>query len=380
MFYISIWQYFSYNNIDNDYHCYYRYILAMERDVNMRHHFFVDSPERFEETIRRMAIQRYREDYGHIRTVHYEMLERWGTGRVEVYRVLNCATLMLYDVTFHDDVIFEYEMKRDYFGLSYCIDGELELQEQGENLVHFKSSSLSLSKSCDMRGCTRHYGGQRYQSVSLTADSEQMSLLFGSSGSVLWEQAIHRLDNATRQRYFIGVQASADIIEIFNRIYNCRFPEKSKILYYEGKVMELLSLLLAVELPRQEDMATFLLDDYEIRQIRLGHDKLMETLGNPPTLTELSKELAISRNKLTKGYKLIFGQTIYVHYRKTCMQNATAMLANLNKSIQDIALDVGYSNASNFCNAFKREFGLTPLQYRKSKLKRFHPQTSTHAT
>ncbi|MCG7406629.1 helix-turn-helix domain-containing protein [Paenibacillus sp. ACRRX] len=346
----------------------------------MRHHFFVDSPERFEETIRRMAIQRYREDYGHIRTVHYEMLERWGTGRVEVYRVLNCATLMLYDVTFHDDVIFEYEMKRDYFGLSYCIDGELELQEQGENLVHFKSSSLSLSKSCDMRGCTRHYGGQRYQSVSLTADSEQMSLLFGSSGSVLWEQAIHRLDNATRQRYFIGVQASADIIEIFNRIYNCRFPEKSKILYYEGKVMELLSLLLAVELPRQEDMATFLLDDYEIRQIRLGHDKLMETLGNPPTLTELSKELAISRNKLTKGYKLIFGQTIYVHYRKTCMQNATAMLANLNKSIQDIALDVGYSNASNFCNAFKREFGLTPLQYRKSKLKRFHPQTSTHAT
>lgn len=95
-------------------------------------------------------------------------------------------------------------MKQDYFGISYCIDRELELQEQGENVTYIKSSSLSLSKSCDMRGCTRHYAGQRYQSVSLTADSEQMSLLFGSSGSVLWEQAIDRLDSATRQRYFWG--------------------------------------------------------------------------------------------------------------------------------------------------------------------------------
>ncbi|WP_157277863.1 hypothetical protein [Paenibacillus taiwanensis] len=40
--------------------------------------------------------------------------------------------------------------------------------------------------------------------------------------------------------------------------------------------MELISLLLAIELPRQEGMASVLLDDYEIRPIRLGHDKRME--------------------------------------------------------------------------------------------------------
>ncbi|WP_281169761.1 hypothetical protein [Paenibacillus taiwanensis] len=40
----------------------------------MKHHFFVDSPERFEATIRRMAIHRCIEEYGPSRTVHYEML------------------------------------------------------------------------------------------------------------------------------------------------------------------------------------------------------------------------------------------------------------------------------------------------------------------
>ncbi|MCY9513249.1 helix-turn-helix transcriptional regulator [Paenibacillus apiarius] len=347
----------------------------------MRHHFFIDSPERFEETMCRLARQSDGAERTRDRFVRYDIMESWGSGKVEVYRVMDCSALVLYDVAFHNDVVFEYEMTCRYIGVTYCLDGELELQEHGYEKALFTKNSLSVSKSCEMKGCTRHYAGRRYQCVSLTADSEHMSMLFGSSGIDLWNHTMGKLDSSARQQYFTGVQASAEVANIFCSIFHCRLPEQSKILYYEGKVMELMSLLLSVELPGQKgEEAGVLLDDYEIRQIRLGHDRLMESPGNPPTLVQLSRELAISRNKLTKGYKLIYGHTIYVHYRKTCMQNAAELLIDLNKSIQDIALDVGYSNASNFCNAFKREFGLTPLQYRKSKLKRLPAQISTQPT
>ncbi|TDL49212.1 AraC family transcriptional regulator [Paenibacillus dendritiformis] len=347
----------------------------------MRQHYFIDSPDTYAGTMRRLSGQSVNEESPHARSVRYDIREEYGAGRVEMYRVMNNSAITVYDVTFHDDVVFEYAMTGRYFAVKYCVDGELELQEHGQEPVLFRKNCLSVSKSCAIRGCTRLRGGRRYQSVSIISDSDHMSKLFGSSGIDLWNHAMEKLDGSARQRLFTGVQAGAEVSNIFCSIFHCALPEQSKILYYEGKVMELLSLLLAVEMPGLEDEEeAFLLDDYEIRQIRHAHDRLMDTPGNPPTLAQLSRELAISRNKLTKGYKQIYGHTIYVHYRKACMQQAAALLADLNKSVQDIAFDVGYSNASNFCNAFKREFGLTPLQYRKSKLRRLSGQMSTQST
>lgn len=347
----------------------------------MRQHYFIDSPDTYAETMRRLSGQSANEKSPHACSVRYDIREEYGSGRVEMYRVMNNSAITLYDVTFHDDVVFEYAMTGRYFAVKYCVDGELELQEHDQEPLLFRKNCLSVSKSCAIRGCTRLRGGRRYQSVSIISDSDHMPKLFGSSGIDLWNHAMEKLDGSARQRLFTGVQAGADVSNIFCSIFHCPLPEQSKILYYEGKVMELLSLLLAVELPGLEDEEeAVLLDDYEIRQIRHAHDRLMDTPGNPPTLAQLSRELAISRNKLTKGYKQIYGHTIYVHYRKACMQQAAALLADLNKSVQDIAFDVGYSNASNFCNAFKREFGLTPLQYRKAKLRRLSGQMSTQST
>ena len=43
---------------------------------------------------------------------------------------------------------------------------------------------------------------------------------------------------------------------------------------------------------------------------------------------------------------------------------ATLMLSTTNKSISAISEQVGYDNPENFIRAFKKEYRVTPTQYR----------------
>ena len=102
----------------------------------------------------------------------------------------------------------------------------------------------------------------------------------------------------------------------------------------------------------------------ELEKIKRIPDILMENLQNLPTVQELSNILQINKGKLTKGFKALYKDTIFSYHRKLCMHRAGAMLLNSGKSISEIALAVGYSNPSNFCTSFRKQFGMSPLQYR----------------
>ena len=45
-------------------------------------------------------------------------------------------------------------------------------------------------------------------------------------------------------------------------------------------------------------------------------------------------------------------------------------MINTDNMINEIAYDSGYSSPSNFCAAFKKQYGVTPLKYRESSLLR----------
>lgn len=53
----------------------------------------------------------------------------------------------------------------------------------------------------------------------------------------------------------------------------------------------------------------------------------------------------------------------YVGYRR--LKQAIMLLRNTDKSVLDIALEVGYSSHEGFIKAFKKEYGVTPSDYRR---------------
>jgi len=79
-----------------------------------------------------------------------------------------------------------------------------------------------------------------------------------------------------------------------------------------------------------------------------------------PTISQLSKMVAISESKLKKDFKLIYGLPVYEYFQKMRMQAAKDKLLSGDHSVKEVAMELGYSNLSNFTIAFKKEFGLLP--------------------
>lgn len=79
-----------------------------------------------------------------------------------------------------------------------------------------------------------------------------------------------------------------------------------------------------------------------------------------PTISQLAKLVSISESKLKKDFKLIYGLPVYEYFQKLRMQAAKDRLLTGGHSVKEVAMELGYSNLSNFTIAFKKEFGLLP--------------------
>lgn len=82
---------------------------------------------------------------------------------------------------------------------------------------------------------------------------------------------------------------------------------------------------------------------------------------------ELAKEFSISETSLKNYFRGVYGQNISVYLREIRMNKAGELLATTRLSVAEIAEQVGYLNQSKFASVFKKQFGVSPLEYRRSR-------------
>jgi len=79
-----------------------------------------------------------------------------------------------------------------------------------------------------------------------------------------------------------------------------------------------------------------------------------------PTISQLARMVSISESKLKKDFKMMYGVPVYEYFQRVRMQAAKDKLLAGGHSVKEVAMELGYSNLSNFTIAFKKEFGLLP--------------------
>jgi AraC-like DNA-binding protein len=98
------------------------------------------------------------------------------------------------------------------------------------------------------------------------------------------------------------------------------------------------------------------------RVMRVEHILTKDIFQPAPSIQQLAKMVAISESKLKKDFKVMYGTPIYEYYQRTRMQAAQDKLLTGRFSVKEVAMELGYSNLSNFTIAFKKEFGILPSQ------------------
>ncbi len=106
----------------------------------------------------------------------------------------------------------------------------------------------------------------------------------------------------------------------------------------------------------------FLADERGRDKIYQARDILLQHIGSPLTIKELSRKVAINECYLKKGFKEVFGATIFEFYQQQRMEHAKFLLYEKNLSVTDVSDILGYSSISHFSAAFKKHTGLKPCE------------------
>ncbi|AXQ22302.1 AraC family transcriptional regulator [Acinetobacter wuhouensis] len=85
------------------------------------------------------------------------------------------------------------------------------------------------------------------------------------------------------------------------------------------------------------------------------------------TVESLAETCCMSRSKFANLFNQIIGETPLAYLQQHRLRLASQLLKQGQLSIQQIAHQVGYSSETAFSQAFKKQFELSPSQYRNQK-------------
>jgi AraC-like DNA-binding protein len=106
----------------------------------------------------------------------------------------------------------------------------------------------------------------------------------------------------------------------------------------------------------------FLTNEADRDKLIKAREILVQQIGEPITIKELSRKVAMNECYLKKGFKEMFGTTIFDFYQSQRMEHAKYLLYEKGLSVTDVALLLGYSSISHFSTAFKKHTGLKPCE------------------
>lgn len=137
-----------------------------------------------------------------------------------------------------------------------------------------------------------------------------------------------------------------------------------KRIFLESRVLEL--LLLQLEQMSAHDCGEFCnLRKVDVEKIHAARDIILYNLSTPCTLIGLAQQVGTNEFTLKKGFRELFGTTVFGFWSEMKMTRARQLLTERGLSVGEVSELVGYKNAQHFSTAFKRRFGLPPGELKK---------------
>lgn len=148
------------------------------------------------------------------------------------------------------------------------------------------------------------------------------------------------------------------MFQIIQDIINCERKGLFKKMFLEAKVIEL--LLLQLEQIYDNTIANSLIKKSEVEKIYAVRDYILDNLTQNCSLIDLAHKVGTNEFTLKKGFKELFGTTVFGFWNDAKMEEARKMLRTKELSIGEIADVIGYKNPQHFTAAFKRKYGVVP--------------------
>lgn len=106
-----------------------------------------------------------------------------------------------------------------------------------------------------------------------------------------------------------------------------------------------------------------------LSKLRVAAEILSQRLDDPPTISEISALIGMNECDLKRCFKCVYGDGLASFSRNKRLAAARNLLVHSTLTVAEIALEVGYTNPSQFARAFRQHYDVNPSQYRSSPRK-----------
>lgn len=156
---------------------------------------------------------------------------------------------------------------------------------------------------------------------------------------------------------------------VIQQILNCHFTGGLKKMFLYSKCLELIVLqaeafnyqkMLCENISQGAQKLAGRVSRSDKERLHFAQDYLRHHIEEPPSLPELAKVVGLNEYKLKREFKEFFGTTVFGFVAEHRLERAQMLLLEREKSVSEIAYELGYSSPQHFSTAFKKRFGMSP--------------------
>lgn len=262
------------------------------------------------------------------------------------------------DVAMRDACAFEEPL----IGVAFYGEGDVTLcvEFNGEQKQYQHTKGLTLSFYADEQVEFVHHidAKKSMQSIVIATALRNLSGLPNEEGDLfaefLRELVEPKASYVEGPRFFM----TPEMQQIVQAIFQNKYEGKTRMMFFRSQITLLLAHFFG-------QLST--LDSAPERQAQ--REKLLEAktildshLENPPTLSELSRQIGLNTSALKKEFKALFGVPVFKYLQHERLSTAHHLIQSKSASVQEAAWQVGYDSLSSFSNAFTQKFGYRPSQ------------------
>jgi len=249
---------------------------------------------------------------------------------------------------------FDEENSANHFiELKFCISGNTSLQNNHQ----------------DCNNCQLHQGVESVPScatldvVTFRFEQQHLTWLVNGIEHQPYLESILNFKNPTSFSFELPI--CNKIRNVVVSLFNNHFDDVLGNIFINAQTQILLLYCLETIPGNKSDnwVGCKFLNNFDDREkIIKAREVLLKHIGDPITIKELSRKVAINECYLKKGFKEIFGTTIFDFYQSQRMEHARYLLYEKGLSVSEVSALLGYSYISHFSTAFKKHTGLKPCE------------------
>jgi len=289
------------------------------------------------------------------------------------------ATELLFEATSKIPGSVQYSIKRYIRPKNWIADdvGVINYQYQSsdaqKNYLELRFCSIgNMYCRRDQKECSQCKANTSFNCEQKTESVDFLSFVFTSS---LLEQFIGlRSSNYTLSEGVLSFHHQDSFAKTFSICNRTRMALEGLLNHnYSGNLANIfvnaqtqMLLLYSLDCLEEKEIDTtvnkFLANEADREKIIKAREVLLQHIGEPITIKALSRKVAMNECYLKKGFKEMFGSTIFDFYQSQRMEHAKYLLYEKGLNVTEVSLLLGYSSISHFSTAFKKHTGLKPCE------------------